>query len=649
MSDLPAIFFQQYFEVGPPMVILQAKAPEFKILAANPAFLKITGTAITHMEGKSLWDAFPANPEESGTSNRDIIEDSLLMTIKTKTAQVLRGVRHDIPLTGTDKFDKRYWQFASSPVMDGAGEVTSLIYNVSDITEAFFNANRQEIELALNEQNNDQLQRQFMRAPIGMVFINRDGYSIDYINQAMRRLWNRGLTENLIGQSVFEVIPELEQQGYHAIFDEVLATGRAFKVQETPLQYKRTDRVKTFYLDLSIEPLYDTFDHIYGAVGFAVDVTDKVLSRGRLQAIIDEKKLVEDELRHNEERLVQILETMAEGVGIIDANGKLTYANPMAQKILGLHESEILGNNFGERKWKNFRTDGSPLPDEEHPMAIMMKTGQPVYDHEIAVQPPDRERFYISINAAPIRDNKNKIVAGIATFMDVTARRKIVEQKDEFISVASHELKTPLTSLKLSMQLLSKLFDTNPTSPQVAVFIAKANNNLSRLVHLTEDLMNISKIDNGKLPLKKARFNLFKLAHDCCEYLTGDDAHAVVIEGEPGLQVYADEQRIDQVIVNFVNNAVKYAPESKKIILKVQQLADCAMLSVQDFGIGIPAEKVPHLFERYYRVNETGIQFSGLGLGLYISAEIIERHGGQIGVNSDPGNGSTFWFTLPIS
>ena len=147
-----------------------------------------------------------------------------------------------------------------------------------------------------------------------------------------------------------------------------------------------------------------------------------------LEISVQEKTLIGNELRSNQERLALILETMAEGVGIIDTNGKLTYANAMAQKILGLKESEILTRTYDDPKWTNLRIDGSPLPENEHPMAVMMQTRKPVYDYEIGVQPTNSERFYISINAAPIFSNTGELVGGVGTFMDVTNRRKTIQQ-----------------------------------------------------------------------------------------------------------------------------------------------------------------------------------------------------------------------------
>lgn len=367
----------------------------------------------------------------------------------------------------------------------------------------------------------------------------------------------------------------------------------------------------------------------------------------QLEINISEKTRAEHELKANQERLARILETMAEGVVIVDTSGNLTYANPMAQKILNSEINKHHASIFGNKKWQTLKVDGSPLNEKDHPIALMMASGREVYDHEIAIQPENAERFYISVNAAPLRDHQGKLIGGVGTIMDVTNRRKISQQKDEFISVASHELKTPLTSLKASMQILTKLVHTNSTSDRIPEFVDKANKNLSKVLYLIEDLMNVSKLQHGQLPLNKSVVNLWQLVNDCCTHVKSDDSYTFKVEGERNIHIFADFHRIDQVIVNLVNNAIKYAPESKVIKLKISTENDMVKVSVQDFGIGISPEKLPHLFDRYYRVDPSGIQFSGLGLGLYISAEIIERHGGKIGVNSVEGQGSTFWFTLP--
>jgi PAS domain S-box-containing protein len=231
---------------------------------------------------------------------------------------------------------------------------------------------------------------------------------------------------------------------------------------------------------------------------------------------------------------------------------------------------------------------------------------------------------------------------------DVTDEYEMEKRKDEFISVASHELKTPITSLNASMQILQKIVKTEAVSDRVRLFVGKANNNLKKLLHLLDDLLNVTRLQQGQLPINKNRFNLTELVKDSCEHVNQDDTHDIIVSGEQELMVDADYRRIDQVLVNFINNAVKYSPQSKRIELTIERNNDEAKVSVRDFGIGISSEKLPHLFDRYYRVDSLGHQFSGLGLGLYISSEIIQRHDGRIGVDSIRGEGSTFWFTLPV-
>jgi PAS domain S-box-containing protein len=371
-------------------------------------------------------------------------------------------------------------------------------------------------------------------------------------------------------------------------------------------------------------------------------------SEKELKLSLANAKKIKEELRHNERHLTQILETMAEGVCIIDPTGKLTYTNPMAKKIFGQDQNSMLMRTYNDAKWQNLRLDGSPLPYEEHPMSIMMATGKPVYDLEISIQPPDGDRFYISFNAAPIFDENGILAEGVGTFMDVTNRRRLTLLKDEFISVASHELKTPVTSLKLSLQLLSRMKD-NPSPVKMPQLIDQATKSLDKLSILIADLLNVSKVNIGQLHLNKTLFIIAKVVDDCCYHIRASGDYTIHTDGDLELKVCADIDRIDQVITNFVNNAVKYAPASKQIAVHIIKQGNMGKVSISDKGPGIPNEKLPHLFDRYYRADSRGNQLSGLGLGLYIAAEIIKKHGGEIGVESELGNGSTFWFTLPIS
>jgi two-component system phosphate regulon sensor histidine kinase PhoR len=365
-----------------------------------------------------------------------------------------------------------------------------------------------------------------------------------------------------------------------------------------------------------------------------------------LEQSVSEKVNIADQLYKSQQQLSKILETMAEGVQIIDTNNQLIYANKMAQQILGITNLDIIKGKYEDPKWDCFNLDGSSLRGHNHPIILAMDTGKPVYDFEIAIKPPNRELFYISVNAVPIYNEDDQLTGGIGTFMDVTHRRKAIQQKDDFISVASHELKTPITSLKAAIQLLDRIKD-NPNE-KMPKLIEQANKSMAKVSSLVEDLLNANKITLGQMHINLKHFNLADVIRDSYQHLPYKDKVKINLTGSPNLIVNGDPVRIEQVIVNFINNALKYAPESEIIEIKIEENDQVVKIMVIDKGPGIEKLKLAHLFDRYYRVDDSGQQYSGLGLGLYICAEIVKKHNGEIGVNSEIGKGSTFWLTLPL-
>jgi signal transduction histidine kinase len=222
-------------------------------------------------------------------------------------------------------------------------------------------------------------------------------------------------------------------------------------------------------------------------------------------------------------------------------------------------------------------------------------------------------------------------------------------KREEFINVASHELKTPLSSLKASVQIIEKLLKDAPEHGNVDVkpFLTKANTSITKLSRLISDLLNVNKIERGELILDKSVFVIAELVNSCCDHVRMDGIHEIIVTGDMELTVSADMNKIDQVLVNLINNAVKYAPKSKIIRINVESLPGFAKVSVTDTGPGIPKDKVKNIFKRYYRADSQNEHHSGMGLGLYIAEEIIRRHNGELGVETSLGNGATFWFTLP--
>lgn len=227
---------------------------------------------------------------------------------------------------------------------------------------------------------------------------------------------------------------------------------------------------------------------------------------------------------------------------------------------------------------------------------------------------------------------------------EVEAEQQLAQEKQEFISIASHELRTPVTSLTAAIQLMQRVRIEAP--PAFTNLLEQAAKSLAKLNKLISDLLDVNRAEIGHLQLNKTTFTISELINDCCTHIRHGGSHHIHLSGELELEVCADEHKIDQVIVNLANNVVKYAPEAPDIHMNVSRAGDFAKISVKDNGPGIPLDKQQHLFERYYRVGNS--KRSGLGLGLYISAQIIRQHGGEIGVDSAPGKGSIFWFTLPL-
>src|SRR6185437_2570171 len=226
----------------------------------------------------------------------------------------------------------------------------------------------------------------------------------------------------------------------------------------------------------------------------------------------------------------------------------------------------------------------------------------------------------------------------------------LVYRRDEFFSIASHELKTPVTSLKAYTQLLLMDAGVNFDAQQKNM-LERMDLQINKLTALINDLLDTSKIENGHLSYNKEDFelqNVVSQAIDAIQPISTD--HEIIFQNGTKVKVNGDRDRVAQVINNFLTNAIKYAPDSKKIIVDLNEANGKVICSVQDFGKGIATEEQQKIFERFYRVSGNNLNtYPGLGLGLFICKDIIEKHNGKIGVISEKGKGSTFYFELPVS
>ncbi|MDN3583377.1 PAS domain-containing sensor histidine kinase [Mucilaginibacter flavus] len=250
--------------------------------------------------------------------------------------------------------------------------------------------------------------------------------------------------------------------------------------------------------------------------------------------------------------------------------------------------------------------------------------------------------------AVPLKDDQGNIIFWVGTATDIEDQKVEMERKDEFIGVASHELKTPLTSLKGYIQLIGA-YKKEPLPAVVKQYIEKAGVALNKLQHLVNDLLDVSKIHAGRLEYSMAEVNLTELIE-----ITLDNSrhiyptHRFENHTEGIYKVICNAERVEQVMMNFINNAVKYSQVNNQIIVNAQAKKGMVRISVTDFGVGLSPEQKEKIFERFYRVEDQKFRTGGLGMGLYISTEIISNHKGKIGVESELGKGSTFYFDLPL-
>jgi PAS domain S-box-containing protein len=361
----------------------------------------------------------------------------------------------------------------------------------------------------------------------------------------------------------------------------------------------------------------------------------------RLRELSLHTERVTNAFQESQSRFRAVFEASRLGNKIIASDLKILQVNAALVKLLGYSEKEdILGKAI---------LDYSPPErhDEWRHLQQQLWTHlAPSFSLETTLIRKDGSIIWCQVTSILFNDNGQTL--GYTIIEDITEQYKLRQLKEEFISVASHELNTPVTSLMANMQLLNRIMDREEcTSEQVRRLTRNAEKSAIKLGRLLTDLLNTTKIEQGQLALNRTTFPVAELAEACSNHVQQQGVYSLIVEGDQSLMVFADQYKIEQVLINLVNNAIKYAPKSLTITLKVEQIPSAIKFTIIDYGLGIEKTHQAKLFDRYFRLDRNEDSISGLGLGLYISAEIIKRHQGEIGVESEHGKGAAFWFILP--
>jgi PAS domain S-box-containing protein len=551
-NETEQMFESFFYQADAPICVIKADAPRFTIIAFNELYKKTTGTSVTDIIGKAVFEVYEPN-DGTSTEQFSLLKAALQNCVDTQQQIKLPILSFDVPDASGTIFST-YWQIEINPVLDSQHKVNYMLCVTKNITEQehtqkLIKAGHEREKALLNE----------------LKAVNAE---LDAKNK--------------------------ELVGTNAILSDTIDLLSALQDEQRMLNNELEERVA--------------------------------------------KRT--EELTESENKLRLILNSIPQITWTSNTNGEVTFYNQRWYDYtrLDFEQTKAWG-------WKEV-IHPDDLQYNIDTYSNIVATKQPG-EFEVREKRFDGVYKWHLVRLEPLKDHDGEVILWIGTATDIQDLKDLQQNKDDFISIASHELKTPLTTLNASIQVLDQLKGDLANS-LIPKMITQARKSMSKINNLVEGLLNASRLNQGPLLLTKSTFSLLGLLMESCDQISSANDYNFIIEGDDVI-ITADEFQIDQVIVNLVNNAVKYASNSLDIYIKVKKQENEVTVSVTDTGMGIPPEQIPRLFNRYFRGHEESYQYSGIGLGLFISAEIVKHHGGRMGVESKLGEGSTFWFTLPLN
>ncbi|MGB3467219.1 MAG: ATP-binding protein, partial [Cyclobacteriaceae bacterium] len=452
-------------------------------------------------------------------------------------------------------------------------------------------------------------------------------FKVSYANKSYRNLLNN---RKIIGEKITELIPEVAEQGFLANMREVRKSGKPFSDKEVAasIDYRGDGSVTTRYFNYTYRSVMEPDEKVPSIVLHAVDITP----------------LVEKSVAMEEEQLFLrlISQTLPEHILVLQPDRSIEFINNSGLKYYGL------------KQIKSLRTIMNRIHEEDKEtvvakMDLVFNDFSP-QDMECRIKNAKGDYNWHIFKARTVLDERDRFFKVILSATDINHQKVVQKNKDDFMGVASHELKTPLTTVKAYTQLLHDHLEGSGDDTALT-YLERTDNSVEKLEKFVSDLLDISRIQRGKLTLEKSKVSIKEMIKSVSENLQITNIHhrLVLDLTEEKIILNIDRDRIEQVLVNLVNNAAKYSSEGNEIHVGLKKKAEQVIVSVKDFGVGIDASDLENVFDRFFRVKEHQENVSGLGIGLNISKEIIELHGGEIWVESKLKQGSVFRFSLPIN
>ncbi len=469
-------------------------------------------------------------------------------------------------------------------------------------------------------------------------------------------VWQRGCS---VGQALIDIVPHAEYSRLSALFRGVVETGLAYHDEAYAVMVPNHG---TRYWNWTLDPIYE-----YGRVQYLLltlfDVTTQVTAKMEAEQKHAKQLHEHSQAQQEQQRWYTILDQLPEGVLLVEAmTSKVSYVNPAAASLLGFALPQLVGVPLHQSALM------SPhhLAKQDQKVAfrwnfalINALWGKTTPNQEFSITRPDGSEIIVLSSAAPIRSANKMITEAVIVFQDITASKRLEEQKNEFFAIANHELRTPLTIIAGFAEILEQLAPAT-SNDKFRNAIASITQEGEHLMRLIDELLDVSRLEQTPIRMQKSYQDfLAPLKRIIDIYRSTNHKHelCLTLEEMPEtdlLMGWFDMPRVEQVLHNLLTNALKYSPDGGKVEVGVRATrAACGEMQevlfwVTDWGIGIAADDLPHVFQRFYRVDKLDRSIDGFGIGLYITKELVQGHGGRIWVESIKGQGSTFFVALPL-
>ena len=661
---MPTVNFKLLFDLSPnPYMLLDR---DLRYAAANAAYERAVGIAAERLLGRYIFDMFPNDPDDPANESARLLRDSFVRVLATREADVIALIPYRVPTTvdGVAGLAERFWSATHTPVLDEHGEVAFILQHTVDVTELHHQAPQErtmaeqaqiqagvlmrarQVQEAntLLETERQHLRRLFEQTPGFIAFLRGPHHVFELANHAYYQVVGH---RDVIGKPVREALPELEGQGLFERLDEVYRSGRAFVGRGVRVQIQRKPGgpLDELLLDFVYQPIVDE----QGAIGvFAQghDITGQARLEAELQTLLERERAARAKAEASEAQQRFLAESIPQQVWTALPDGNLDFVNRRVREYFDVAEERILG-----RGWQGvLHPDDLPLCVER--WSHSLATGDD-YDVEFRLRGADGTyRWHIG-RALALHDESGRIVKWFGTNTDVDDVRRArdelqsrAEYEQQIIGIVSHDLRNPLNVIAMAGSLL---LQRGRLDNQQGKAVARIVSSTERAIGLIRDFLDFTQArSTGRMPVHPTEANIRDLARQVFDdlHLVYPDRQATIRhEGEE--TGWWDPNRLMQIFTNLVGNAFQHSPDNGTVSVRTQGSDREVRIEVHNDGDPIPAEHLPRLFEPFERGVSTSSSERSIGLGLFISRQIVLAHGGTIDLRSTAGEGTTFTVVLP--